>query len=506
MNYEPVTKNKCILCILDGWGIAPESNGNAITLAQPQTYNHLVQNFPNSELEASGPAVGLPIGQDGNSETGHLNLGAGRTIFQDLAMINKSIEDGSFFSNRALLDTVKHLNSFQSRLHLLGMIGSSGVHSSNEHLYALLLFAKKQNIKEVYLHLITDGRDSSPDNAIDQIKKVEEKIAEVGLGKIASIMGRYYAMDRDQRWDRTQKAYDCLVKNTRLSEPEAGEYLQKSYKGNLFDEFIEPVAVGKLIEDSRVKPGDGLIFFNFRTDRARQLSQLFLSSQAPNLRFVTMTRYQKEFNNPVVFLSSQVDKTLGEIISSHKLEQLRMAETEKIAMVSYYFNGQNEVAFPGETRVFVDSPKVSTYDLVPEMSTEKLVDQFSLHFESGKYTLGVINIACPDMVAHTGQLDKTIEAIKVADTGLTRLIELANKTNSYLVITADHGNAEELINLQTGKVDTEHSGSKVPLIIYHHSDNSFRLQNGKLGDVAPTILYLLGIEKPLEMTGSNLIT
>lgn len=474
-------------------------------MAHPQTYDHLIQNFPNSQLEAAGPAVGLPVDQDGNSETGHLNIGAGRTVFQDLALINMSIADGSFFTKPALLETVRHLNSFKSRLHLLGMIGNSGVHSSNEHLYALLLFAKKQNIRDVFVHLITDGRDSPPDNAIEQVKKVQEKINQIGIGKIVSVMGRYYAMDRDLRLERTQKAFDCLTKNQKISQLDANTYLEQSYQHKIFDEFIEPSAISYHPENSRITAADALIFFNFRTDRARQLTEMFLNSHLPNLRFVSMTKYRKDFHNSVLFQSPQITETLGETISKLGLEQLRMAETEKIAMVSYYFNGQIENPFPGEKRIYVDSPKVATYDLIPAMATEKLVDQFSLHFQSDKYILGVINIACPDMVAHTGQVDKTIQAINAADSALLRLVELAKKTESYLVITADHGNAEELINQQTGKIDTEHSASKVPLIIYHPTDHNFKLQNGKLGDVAPTILHLLNLEKPVEMSGNNLI-
>lgn len=496
---------KSILCILDGWGIAPPSSGNAITLASPQTYQHLLANYPNSQLKAAGSAVGLPEGQDGNSETGHLNIGAGRVVLQDLAIIDQAIKDGSFFTKPALLEIVRHTRSFGSRLHLLGMVGESGVHSSNEHLYVLLQFAKNQNLKEVYVHLITDGRDSSPTDALELIETIQDKINQIGVGQIVSIMGRYFAMDRDLRLDRTQKAYDCLTKNQTSSTPDVHSYISSSYSKNVTDEFLEPTAVGQDPDISRVRSADGLIFFNFRTDRTRQLSEMLINSRIPNFLFVSMTRYRKDFSNPILFHSHQLTQTLGEVISLNNLEQLRMAETEKIAMVSYYFNGQLESAFSGEKRIYVDSPKVSTYDLVPGMATEKLVDQFSLHFKSDKYTLGVLNIACPDMVAHTGQLDKTILAIQSADSALSKLVELANQTNSYLVITADHGNAEELINQETGNLDTEHSASKVPLIIYHPTDNGFKLLSGKLGDVAPTILHLLDLDHPSEMTGNILV-
>lgn len=498
-------KSSVILCILDGWGIAPPGPGNAIDLANPQTFSHLIKNYPSTQLLASGQAVGLPEGQDGNSETGHLNIGAGRVVFQDLALINMAIADGSFFTNRALLDTVRHLTSFQSNLHLIGMIGNSGVHSYNEHLFALMLFAKKNNIKNVYIHLITDGRDSPPDNAIEQIKIVEEKIKEIGVGSIVSIIGRYYAMDRDQRLDRTQKAYDCLTKDSLACQLNPTEYLQNSYADNILDEFVEPVSIGKDCHNSRVKSGDAVIFFNFRTDRPRQLTEMFLRSEIPNLRFVTMTKYREDFQNPVMFLTTTLTNTLGEIISKQNLNQLRAAETEKIAMVSYYFNGQNEKAFPGETHLFIDSQKVATYDLTPRMSTDKLVEEFQQKVKEGIYSLSVINIACPDMVAHTGKIDKTIEAIKASDDALVELVNLSKETGSYLIITADHGNAEGLIDSKTGKVDTQHSSQPVPLIIYHPTDTKFKLQPGKLGDIAPTILNLIKIPVPSEMNGKDLI-
>lgn len=496
---------KVILCILDGWGIAPPSPGNAITEANPQTFNYLIQNFPHTQLLAAGPAVGLPEGQDGNSETGHLNIGAGRIVYQDLSMINMAIADGSFFTNRALLDTVKHVNSFESRLHLLGMIGASGVHSFNEHLYALMLFAKNQNIQNVYLHLITDGRDSAPSDAIQEIINVQEKITEIGTGQISSIIGRYFAMDRDNRWDRTKKAFGCLMgtDNTHHSDPNS--YIESLYAQGVYDEFIPPSAVGENPLESRIKAGDAVVFFNFRTDRPKQLTEMFLDSGIPNLRFVTMTNYRKTFTNPVMFPLTTVTDTLGEVLSKNKLSQLRCAETEKVAMVTYYFNGQSEETFPGEARLFVNSPKISTYDLQPRMSTDKLISEFTKHFRDTDFPLGVINLACPDMVAHTGKIDKTVEAIHAADEALGNLINLAKETDAYLLITADHGNAEELIDLKTGGVDTKHSKLPVPFIIYHPNDYHFQLQSGKLGDIAPTLLNLLDLPIPGEMNGKNLI-
>lgn len=499
------SNKKVILCIIDGWGIAPDSPGNAITQANPQTYNYLLNNFPHTQLLAAGPSVGLPEGQDGNSETGHLNLGAGRVVYQDLSLINMAIADGSFFTNRALLDTVKHINSFGSRLHLMGMIGASGVHSSNEHLFALMLFAKNQNIKEVYLHLFTDGRDSPPDDGLNQLKAVQQKINEFGVGTIASVMGRYYAMDRDKRWVRTKKAYDCLTGLENRQQNDPISFYESQYSQGTLDEFVSPVTLGETSSESRIRPGDAVVFFNFRTDRPRQLTQMFLESQMTNLRFVTMTRYSKDFENPVMFPLSRVTNTLGEVLSKNTLLQLRCAETEKIAMVTYYFNGQSEEVFPGEARLFVSSPKVDTYDRQPRMSTDRLIKEFIDHFQSDNFAFGVINIACPDMLAHTGLMDKTILAVQAADDALASLVNLAKETDSYLLITADHGNAEELLDPKTGNVDTKHSNLAVPFIIYHPSEYHFQLQSGKLGDVAPTILNLLNLPQPSEMNGKNLL-
>jgi len=494
-----------ILCVLDGWGIAPPGVGNAITEANPKIYKYLLDNYPSTQLLASGMAVGLPEGQEGDSETGHLNIGAGRVVFQDLSLINMAIADGSFFTNRSLLDTVKHISTFQSNLHLIGMIGNSGVHSYNEHLYALLIFAKKQNIQNVYLHLITDGRDSPPDNALEQIKAVQEKIKEIGVGSIASVMGRYYAMDRDQRLDRTQKAFDCLTRTIEKTTVDCVSYLENSYNNKVFDEFITPSPVGENTENTRIKPGDAAVFFNFRTDRPRQLTEIFLRSGIPNLRFITMTRYRKDFQNPVLFSTSTLTNTLGEVISLHNLNQLRAAETEKIAMVTYYFNGQNEDTFPGESHLFVDSQKVTTYDLTPRMSSDKLVEEFSRKTREENFSFAIINIACPDMVAHTGKIDKTIEAITASDDAVGKLINLAKEKNYYLIVTSDHGNAEELLDEKTGKVNTQHSCRPVPFIVYHPTDIHFQLHPGKLGDIAPTILNLLGLPIPPEMNGKDLI-
>ncbi|HSV94626.1 MAG TPA: 2,3-bisphosphoglycerate-independent phosphoglycerate mutase [Spirochaetia bacterium] len=500
-----MANNTVILCILDGWDIAPPGTSNVFTLAHSKVYNHLLQTSPSTQLLASGPAVGLPQGQNGNIETGYLNIGAGRIVFQDLSLINTAIADGSFFTNKALMDTVKHITSFESSLHLIGMISRSGVHAYNEHLYALLLFAKKHHLTNVYLHLLTDGRDSPPDNGLEQIRLVQEKIDQFGVGKISSIMGRYYAMDSDSKLERTQKAYDCLIGKDYPNIPTAKICLEKSYQNNLYDEFVEPATIGKNPANSRIKAGDSVIFFNFRTDCPSQLTNMFLQSGIPNLRFVTMTKYRNDFQNPYLYLATTPKNTLGEVISKNKLKQLKAAETEKIATVSYYFNGQNEITFPGESHLIVDPQKIAINNLTPRISTEKLIEEFSKKIKTDDYSLSVINIACSDIIAHTSVVDKTIEAIKVTDNALGNLVNLAKDTNSYLIITAYHGNTEEVINKKLGKIDTQ-SKIHVPLIIYHPHDTSFKLSPGKLGDLGPTILNLLKLPIPPEMTGNDLIT
>ncbi|OGD71876.1 phosphoglycerate mutase (2,3-diphosphoglycerate-independent) [Candidatus Collierbacteria bacterium RIFCSPLOWO2_01_FULL_50_23] len=498
---------RVILCIMDGWGIAPASPGNSITLADPPTFKNLEEHYPHSQLEASGIAVGLPAEQDGNTETGHLNIGAGRIVYQDLARINMSIAEGSFFMNPALLEAISHAKTNNSSLHLLGMIGSSGVHASNDHLYALIMMASQHKIEKVYLHLITDGRDSPPTNGIVQIRSVEERLKRyISTGKVASIMGRYYAMDRDMRLDRTHLASDCLVGKNPTCIETSEKAIQDSYDRGETDEFIKPVSVGGGCDQTRIKANDAVIFYNFRIDRPRQLTKTLLDAHTPNLKLVTMTKYHKNFNVPVAFPDIMIKNSLGEVISAAGLKQLRAAESEKERFVTYYFNGQHEEEFPGEDRLIVPSPKIATYDLQPEMSTPFLVDAFCQAFAADGHALGVINIACPDMVAHTGNVEKTVLAIKAADTGLAKLVELANKLDIYLLMTGDHGNAEELLNRDTGEVDTEHSLFPVPLVLNAKEALTGKLENGVLADIAPTILALLGIQKPSEMTGKNLYT
>ena len=491
---------------MDGWGIAPPGPGNSITLADPQTFKSLNENYPHSQLEASGIAVGLPAEQDGNTETGHLNIGAGRIVYQDLARINMSIAEGSFFTNPALLSAINHAKTNNSALHLLGLIGSSGVHAYNDHLYALIMMVAQHRIEKLYLHLITDGRDSPPTDGANQITAVAEHLARyIKNSQIVSIMGRYYAMDRDMRLERTRLAFNCLIGVNPICIETAEKAVRESYDRGETDEFIKPVGVGENYDQTRIKANDAVIFYNFRIDRVRQLTKTLLDAHIENLALVTMTSYHKNFKVPVAFPDLVVKNSLGEVISRAGLRQLRAAESEKERFVTYYFNGQHEEEFSGEDRLIVPSPKIATYDLQPEMSTPFLVDSFCQAFSADSHALGVINIACPDMVAHTGNIEKTVLAIKAADAGLAKLVELAKQTDSYLLLTGDHGNAEELANRQGG-VDTEHSLFPVPFILFAKEKPVGQLENGVLADIAPTILHLLGIEKPPEMSGKNLYT
>ncbi len=491
---------------MDGWGIAPPGPGNGITLADPPTFKNLEEHYPHSQLEASGIAVGLPAEQDGNTETGHLNIGAGRIVYQDLARINMSIAEGSFFVNPALLEAINHANTNHSALHLLGMIGSSGVHAYNDHLFALMMMASQHKVEKVYLHLITDGRDSPPHDSINQIKNVQDRLTRYfKSGRVVSLMGRYFAMDRDMRLDRTKMAFDCLTGVSCPNFESAEKAIQESYDRGESDEFIKPVTIGENPAETRIKSNDAVIFYNFRIDRPRQLTKTLLDSSIPNLKLVTMTKYHRKFTNVLVaFPDLVIHNSLGEVVSNTGLKQLRAAESEKERFVTYYFNGQREDPFPGEDRLIIPSPHVATYDLQPEMSTPQLVNSFCNSFAADDHALGVINIACPDMVAHTGNIDKTILAIKAADAGLAKLVDLANKLDIYLLMTGDHGNAEELLNRETGEMDTEHSLFPVPFIIYAKETLTGTLESGVLADIAPTILNLLGIQKPSEMTGKNL--
>lgn len=533
-----------VLLILDGWGIAPNSPGNAITQSHLTHFPGLYLAYPHTELSASGEAVGLPKGEDGNTETGHLNIGAGRIVYQDLPRINMAIADGSFFQNTAFLAAFEHCRQHQSALHIMGLIGSGGVHSNIEHLYALLQIAKQQNFAQVFIHLFTDGRDSPPSSALTYLADVEGEITKVGIGTIASVTGRYFAMDRDHRWERTGKTYEMLTQGIGLTAASPQQAIQQSYQQGKTDEFIEPTTIvrdGKPI--ALVSDNDALIFFNFRIDRPRQLTKAFVlpdfsvagmrESFDPyaikyykkhiiqteittlferkkfihNLFFVTMTEYEKELPVVVAYPPQQVTMPLGKVIADAGRRQLRMAETEKERFVTYYFNGQREDPFYGEDRMIVPSPKVATYDLQPEMSAGALTDTLISRIEVRLYDFIIANFANADMVGHTGMIPAAITACEIVDRCIGRIVDVMLAHDGAVVITADHGNAEEMIVPTTGGPDTEHSIYPVPFVVIskEYRGMARQLQKGVLADVAPTILHLMGIAKPSDMTGRNLL-
>jgi len=532
-----------VLTVLDGWGIAPDGPGNAITQAKTPNMDKLWHTFPHTELEAAQEAVGLPHGEDGNTETGHLNLGAGRIVYQDLERINMSIADGTFFSNKILLQAIEHAKTNNSNLHLMGLVGAGGVHSNINHLFALIQFASKNNFKNVFLHIFTDGRDSPPTAAKTYINLVEKTLKKEGIGQIASIMGRYWAMDRDQRWDRTAQAYFALTRGVGNLVSSPQEAIEKSYSEGLTDEFIKPSLIAgpdgkptKLISDN-----DSVVFFNFRIDRPRQLTQAFvyknfskvsllsgnrnfLNSNNQNLEkepfqrgpalsnlfFVTMTDYGKDIQEEgavTAFPPEIVDMPLSGVFSESGLRQLKITESEKERFVTFYFNGLREIPYPLEDRIIIPSPKVPTYDIKPEMSGEEVTNSLLKKLESGIYAFTLVNYPNPDMVGHTGNLGATVAAIEFTDEWIGKIANFILAYDGMLIITADHGNAEELINLQTGEIDTEHSTNRVPFIAVHRKllGKGQKLRSGILADVAPTILNVMQLPVPSSMTGRNLL-
>lgn len=530
-----------VLIILDGWGIAPPGPGNAITLAKTPNFNKFWAAFPHTQLAASGEAVGLPHGEDGNSETGHLNLGAGQIVFQDLPRINMAIADGSFYQIEAFKKLIEHLKKNNSTLHLLGLVGPGGVHSSLDHLYALLRLASQEGLKKVWLHLFTDGRDSPPTSAAIYLNQIQMMIEKIGIGQIATIIGRYYAMDRDHRWERTQKAYELMTDGKGEKISSIKEAIRKSYELGKTDEFIEPMLVNK---EGLIKDNDGVIFFNFRIDRPRQLTEAFVLPDFENLKikkrsfdpyaekyglhqyqnpdgattfkrnkilknffFVTMTEYEKGLPTAIAFPPEVVKIPLARLISENNLHQLHISETEKERFVSYYFDGQREKPFPDEDWVEIPSPRVATYDLKPEMSASEVTEEVLKRLRNMEYNFTVVNYANPDMVGHTGVLAAGIKACEVTDECLGKLVNFVLNLDGTCIITADHGNVEEMIDTITGAVETEHSTNPVPFIIVsrHFNYGGQFLKEGVLADVAPTILKIMGIDKPDLMTGRSLL-
>jgi 2,3-bisphosphoglycerate-independent phosphoglycerate mutase len=500
---------KALLIIIDGFGIAEDPEVSAVDQARKPFYDSLIASCPNSRLSAGGEDVGLPEGQFGNSEVGHLNIGAGRVVWQELSRINKSIREGDFYENPSLVKAFNRAKK-SNRIHFMGLFSDGGVHSHNDHLSALLKMAKRHNIENAFVHAFTDGRDTSPHGGAEYLREFERVSEQVGTGSIASIIGRYYAMDRDNRWERTRKAYDLLIhgKGTAVERP--ADVFDSSYADGVTDEFILP----HLIDDgrnSRIRKGDVVVFYNIRGDRARQITKaLFQLEEIPfqtsdlGLHYVTFTSYDETFDNhvEVAFPPVRMKNTLGEYVSSRGVRQIRIAETEKYPHVTYFFNGGEETPVKGEQRIMIPSPKVATYDLQPEMSAEKVADTLCAELASESYELAVVNFANPDMVGHTGSMEAAVKAVETVDHQLEKVISMAQDHNYQVLIISDHGNAD-CMKQPDGSPHTSHTTAPVPAILIG-KNRSIKMNDGILADVAPTLLKMMGLPQPEEMTGRPL--
>ena len=504
-----MSKKPVMLMILDGWGVAPASDVNAATLAQTPNLDRYFAEFPNTTLEASGIEVGLPEGQIGNSEVGHLNIGAGRIIYQSLTRITKAIKDGDFFTNEVLCDCMDKTKNAGEALHLMGLLSDGGVHSNINHLIALLEMAKARGLEKVYVHAFLDGRDVPPKSAVGFIKQLQDAIAGMEFGKIATVMGRYYAMDRDNRWDRLEKAYKTLVfgEGKLVADPVQG--VEASYEAGVTDEFVEPMVVEGI--DAKITSGDGIIFFNFRPDRARQITRALNDAEFPHferpasalpVNFVCMTQYDATIDAPVAYPPEEYNDTLGEVLAKEGKHQLRIAETEKYAHVTFFFNGGVEAPNLNEERVLINSPKVATYNLQPEMSAYDVTNALLAELDKDKFDVVVLNYANPDMVGHTGVLSAAIKAMESVDECVGKVVDKVLSLGGSVCITADHGNLEKMAEAD-GTPHTAHTTNVVPFILV--SNEEHKLHSGVLADIAPTMLELLNIEKPAVMTGSSLI-
>ncbi len=508
------TRNKpLILTILDGWGFSPATEGNAIAAARKPTYDMLLRDFPNTLVHTSGPYVGLPEGQMGNSEVGHLNIGAGRIVHMDVTRIDLMIATGEFYSNPLLLDLMHYARAGR-RLHLMGLCSDGGVHSLQTHLYALLEMAKRQGVEQVFVHCFMDGRDTPPESGIGYIRELEQKMREIGVGRIASVEGRYYAMDRDKRWERVERAFGAMVLGNGEKAFDAVSAIQRSYEKGVTDEFIEPVTIVDARNEpiGRIRDEDACFFFNFRADRGREMTEALTSatlerpsrSEVPqNLKFATMTQYDKTFNVPYVLRREPLENILGYVCGELNWKNLRVAETEKYAHVTYFFNGGVEKAFPGEDREMVASPKVATYDLKPEMSADGITEVVLDAMGRKDFDLIVMNFANADMVGHSGKMEPTVRAVEVVDACLGRIWQRLKEKNGRWIITADHGNAETMIDPVTHGPHTYHTTNPVPFVLVDEASGKLR-QDGALQDIAPTILNVLGEKQPKEMSGRDL--
>ena len=502
-----------MLMILDGFGENKEEKANAVKLANTPNIDKLMKTCPTTDIHTSGLDVGLPEGQMGNSEVGHTNIGAGRIVYQELTRITKSIEDGDFFTNEEFIAAIENCKKYNSKLHIMGLLSNGGVHSHIRHLFGLLELAKRRDFEDVYVHCFMDGRDTAPSSGESFISELEEKMKEKGVGKIATITGRFYAMDRDKRWQRVEKAYNALVRGEGEKATSAIGAIESSYQKEIFDEFIEPtVIVNGETPVATIGKHDSVIFFNYRPDRAREITRTLVDKEFNefevekdlDLYYVCMTSYDETMPNVhIAFKKEELKNTFGEYISKHGLTQLRIAETEKYAHVTFFFNGGEEKQYPGEDRILVPSPKVETYDLKPEMSAYEVTDKVVEAINSKKYDCIILNYANPDMVGHTGVLEAAIKAIETIDECVGRVVEAINNQDGVLIITADHGNAEQMIDYKTGEPHTAHTTNPVPLILV--GMENAKLREGRLADLAPTMLDIMNLEKPAEMTGESLI-
>lgn len=507
-----MSKRPVVLAILDGYGISKETRGNAVYSAKKPNLDRLNTTYPTTVIHASGMDVGLPDGQMGNSEVGHTNIGAGRIVYQELTRITKSISDGDFFENEALVGACKNCADKNSSLHIMGLLSDGGVHSHIEHLFAIVELAKKQGLKNVYVHCFLDGRDVSPTSGVDFAAQLENKLSEIGVGKIATLSGRYYAMDRDNRWERVTKAYDALVYGKGETADNAVDAIKASYANNVTDEFVVPTVIlenGK--PTATIGEGDSIVFYNFRPDRAREITRTLVDPNFDGFErkyfetyFVTMTQYDAKMPNVhVAFKPQKLVNTIGEYVSSKGLKQLRIAETEKYAHVTFFFNGGVEKVYDGEDRILVASPKVATYDMQPEMSAYEVTDKLLEALDTDKYDMVILNFANCDMVGHTGIMEAAIKAVETVDECIGKVADKVISMGGAIFITADHGNAEQMIDPADGSVFTAHTTNVVPLIAAGIGD--VKLNEGRLADLAPTMLDVMGLDIPEEMTGKSLI-
>lgn len=515
------SKKPVALIILDGWGITKTSKGNAVSCASPLFFDELTSKYPTKLLSASEERVGLPRGVFGNSEVGHLNLGAGRIVYQDLLQINKAIKDKTFFENIEFKNSVKHLKKNKGAWHIMGLVSDGRVHSSLEHLFALLSYAKSEGVKKVYIHAFLDGRDTPRDSGLRFVTALEKEMTKLGVGKIATISGRFYAMDRDNHWERINYAYQAMVSGVGLKFKTAAEAIKSSYDNKVYDEELVPLVIegGEVIKD-----GDALTFFNYRADRAREITRVFVDTKFKSadlknkkfkdLYFVALTDYEKKLGLHVAFPSIRPTNCLGEVLSKEGATQLRIAETEKYAHVTYFFNGGNEVAFKGENRILISSPRVDSYATIPEMSAKLVGEKILEELKNDKYDFILVNFANADMVGHTGNITAAVKAIRTVDNQVKKIVTEVLKRDGTILITADHGNADQMYDFKNKQIIKEHSLSPVPFIAVSRELANKKVKkvdlnkltvSGSLADIAPTVLKVMNIKKPKEMTGHSLI-